>query len=241
MTTGGRGVATAGSASSATATWTVSQPEELVSSPEFGSKTHWFTKAPPVRWQAQHDVRGFVVAKEVPWFPSGLHKHVHEAAELRAGWGYIVLEEIVDGVALLMRWPWPFADERGRLFWPPDDDLEAREASIPVGLLSEQLYRANRVQRAPRVGDTFAVHPLDGAGWDSPEPVTDVRELFPEKVLDLSADARLAAKLAYEGSLVNPVQRAAVDAELVRAAATERGRLRPRELRTDQPPGGGGR
>jgi hypothetical protein len=184
------------------------------------------------------------MTEAVPWFPSGLRRYANDAAELRAAWCYVVLEEIVDGVALLLRWPWPLADEKGRLFWRPDDDLDVESACIPVGALQEQLYRANKVQRAPRVGDTFAAPRRDSGGWNEPGTVPDVRALFPYEVLDVSADARMAARLAYQGSLVTPLPRTEMDAGLVREAAAERSQLRPRPLRTDQAPtvprGGGG-
>jgi hypothetical protein len=180
------------------------------------------------------------VTEPVPWFPSGLHRYAADAAELRAGWCYVVLEEIVDGVALLLRWPWPLADAQGRLFWPPDDDEELCEACVPVGVLREQLYRPNKVQRAPRVGDTFAVRRENTEGWTAPGAVTDLRSLFPSDVLDVTAEARLAARLAYQGSLVVPLPKSDVDAGLVREAAAERARLRPRPMRPEPAGAGGG-
>lgn len=173
------------------------------------------------------------MAEPVPWFPSGLRKHVADAGDLRGGWCYVVLEEIIDGVALLLRWPWPLADDEGRLFWHQDDDDEVREASVPVVVLRDELYRPSKVRRPPRVGDTFAVRRAGTAGWDGPGVVTDLRDLFPDDVFDVSAEARLAARLAYGGSLVAPLARSAVDPALVREAAAERGQLRPRLLRAE--------
>jgi hypothetical protein len=173
------------------------------------------------------------VATEVPWFPAGLHKQVSGPAQLREDWCYVVLEEIVDGVALLLRWAWPLADEKGRLSWREGDDREVLQAGIPVATLQQQLYRPSRVQRTPRVGDTFAVHRDADAAWDSSEQLTDVEALFPGQVIDVTADARAAAKLAYQGSLVAPVPKTKVDPELVREAARERGQLRARPMQVE--------
>ena len=173
------------------------------------------------------------MAGQVPWVPRSLHEYVHDPGELREQWCYVILEEIVDGVALLMRWPWPLADEKGRLFWPREDDDQVREASIPVTALRRQLYQPGHVQRAPRVGDTFAVRRTDRPGWAAKDTVTDVAELFPDHVIDVSADARVAAKLAFQGSLVPVVPREAVDPDLVHKAGAERRQLKARHLVPD--------
>ncbi len=180
------------------------------------------------------------MSHQVPWFPHSLHKYVDRAAELREGWWYVVLEEVVDGTALLLRWPWPLADEKGRLLWPPGDDRLVEEAGIAVPVLANQLYRPNRLRRAPRVGDTFAVRQSDRAKWGASDPVDDVQVLFPDHAIDVSADARVAAKLAYQGSLVTAVAKRDVDSELVTRAATDRRKLQARELVTGQETGGPG-
>ena len=179
---------------------------------------------------------------DVPWCPPGLKQFTR--GDPQTDCRYVVLEEIVEGSALLLCWPWPLADERGRLFWPEDDDLEPGEASIDVEVLREELYRPSKVERAPRVGDTFAVERIDDARWNDPEPVPHVRELFPGVVFDVSAEARLAAKLAYAGSLMSPVARQELDADIVEEAAKERARIRPRRLHAQErqtAAGGGGR
>lgn len=171
---------------------------------------------------------------QVPWFPNSLHKYAADAAELRAGWSYVVLEEVVDGTALLLRWPWPMADRNGRLHWPRGDAREVLEASVAVATLDKQLYKPNRLRREPRVGDTFAARVSDRAAWGQEEPVDDVREIFPDNAVDVSADARAAAKLAYQGSLVPAVSKREVEPELVRQATAERRRLRAPELLVEQ-------
>ena len=136
-----------------------------------------------------------------PWWPPSLSGAVRSAAGLRRGWQYVVVEEVVGATVELLRWPWPLADPLGHLVW--DDDAEDRvmTAAVPLRLLRLQLYRPNDLLRRPRAGDTFAarIRPPDD-GWDRPTAVDDVVSLFPGAVYDVSADAREAAKLAYQGA-----------------------------------------
>jgi hypothetical protein len=171
-----------------------------------------------------------VVVTEVPWFPHSLREHVGSAAELRGRWCYVVVEEVLDRTALLQQWPWPLADEKGRLFWPPEDHEAMRDAAVTLSTVERRLYRPHRVHRHPRVGDTFAVLGADGPGWDSEVLVDEVRDLFPGLVLDVSAEARAAARLAYEGSLVRPVSEEQVDPSQVRKAAAKRQGITSRAL-----------
>jgi hypothetical protein len=57
----------------------------------------------------------------VPWAPEDLPI----AADEVGGWSYVVVEEIVDDVAVLRRWSWPVVDPLGRLLWP--EAAEARQ------------------------------------------------------------------------------------------------------------------
>jgi hypothetical protein len=166
---------------------------------------------------------------DVSWFPHSLHPYAADAAELRESWCYVVLEEIVDRTALLLRWPWPLADGKGRLFWPAADQDRVSQASIPVSVLERQLYK-RRLRRSPRIGDTFAMRMVEGAAWREGATVDDARDLLPDLVLDVSADAREAAKLAYQGSLVPPVSAEQLEPSLVRKATQERLRTTVRPL-----------
>lgn len=168
----------------------------------------------------------------VPWFPQSLRGHAGSAADLRDRWCYVVVEEVLDRTALLQQWPWPLADEQGRLFWPPQDHEAMREATVALSTLERRLYRPHRIRRHPRVGVTFAVLGAEGPGWESEALVEEVRDLFPGPVLDVSAEARAAARLAYEGSLVRPVLEDQVDAAQVRKAAAERRAITSRALLT---------
>jgi hypothetical protein len=166
---------------------------------------------------------------DVSWFPHSLHPYAADGAELRESWCYVVLEEIVDRTALLLRWPWPLADAKGRLFWPAADQDRVSQAGISVSVLERQLYK-RRLRRSPRIGDTFAMRMVDDAAWREGATVDDARELLPDLVLDVSADAREAAKLAYQGSLVPPVPSEQLEAALVRKSTQDRLRTTVRPL-----------
>lgn len=136
------------------------------------------------------------VVRRPPWHVLGLPR-ARSAAEV-AGWRYVVLEEIIDEVALLRRWAWPLADERGHLVWPHADQQDC--TTTPVSVLREQLYGPSGLRRDPRIGDTFAVIAETAAGpW--PARTRNLRPLLKGRVFDVSAEARLAARLAYHGSL----------------------------------------
>lgn len=146
----------------------------------------------------------------VPWAPEVLPVSRSDLAS----WHYVVLEEIVDGMALLRRWPWPVVDPLGRLLWPDGTEHDTVEAAVDVRMLKAQLYLPNRIARDPRCGDTFAVPPRVGARWG--RRVRDVRLLLgASPVFDVSADAREAAKIAYQSSLGAIQPAAAVGARVV--------------------------
>lgn len=131
-----------------------------------------------------------------PWHVLGLPR-ARSAAQV-AGWRYVVLEEIIDDVALLRRWGWPLADERGHLVWPHVEQQDY--TTTPVSVLREQLYGPSGLRRDPRIGDTFAVIAETAAGpW--PGRTGNLGALLQGRVFDVSAEARLAARLAYQGSL----------------------------------------
>jgi len=142
----------------------------------------------------------FTADEGVLWFPESLQDAVRgDDAEL-SSWSYIVVEEIVDAVAALHRWPWPLADQCGRLFWTEDAEHNHVEAAVPVGVLHRTLYQPNGLTRRPRSGDTFATRDI-GAGWAGSSPVVDLRTLLPKAVYDISADAYEAVRLAYQSSV----------------------------------------
>jgi hypothetical protein len=173
----------------------------------------------------------------VLWRPEALQAATPAGVEL-GYFGYVVVEELVDRLIVLMAWPWPQADDLGRLFWPVEKELEYKTAVTTRDLLRDQLYRPNRLQRLPRLGDVYAASHL-GPGWAAATPVTDVRELFDGDVYDISADAREAAKLAYHGAaapaLTTPVA-SDLDPGLLSKAAKDRAHLKAKRLKIAAPP-----
>lgn len=135
-----------------------------------------------------------------PWWPPSLLGAVRRAEKLREEWQYVVVEEVVGSTVELMRWPWPSADRFGRLFWDDDAQDRVKSAAVPQRLVRLQLYSPNHLQRRPRAGDTFAVRLTGTSGWGEDARVTDLAAILPGAVYDVSADAREAAKLAYQGA-----------------------------------------
>jgi hypothetical protein len=75
-----------------------------------------------------------------PWAPEDLPI----AADELGSWSYVVLEEIVDHVALLRRWPWPVVDPLGRLLWPEGAEHDSDDATVDLDLPEEQGTRSPR-------------------------------------------------------------------------------------------------
>ncbi len=133
----------------------------------------------------------------VAWAPEDLPV----PAEQLAGLSYVVVEEIVGRLLLLLRWSWPDVDCYGRLLWQPSSESACDAAAIDLGLMQAQLYTPNRIRRRPRCGDTFAVAGPAGPGWQGEQALDDLRQLFSGLVYDVSADAHEAARFAYHASL----------------------------------------
>ena len=173
----------------------------------------------------------------VLWRPEALEAATQGVQEL-GDFAYVVVEEFVDRLVELMAWPWPEADDQGRVFWPAEAESDYKTAVTTRDLLRDQLYRPSRLVRQPRLGDVYAARHL-GPGWESPDVVTDVRQLFDGEVYDISADAREAAKLAYQGAAASfPTADAPseVDRRLLSQAANRRGRLAAKKLTITAPP-----
>lgn len=74
-------------------------------------------------------------------------------------------------------------------------------AAVPQRLVRLQLYRPNQLLRRPRAGDTLAARITSPApGWTDDRLVADLADIFPGPVYDVTAEAREAAKLAYQGA-----------------------------------------
>lgn len=144
---------------------------------------------------------------------------------------YVVLEEIVDGVALLEAWPWPMVDEAGRLFWPAADEGRRRTATVGVDLLRAQLYDREFMRREPRCGDTYAA---TGVGR-SARRVRDLRRWLIGSVYDISADTHEAARIAYRAGLA-AVPPARADVPLLTESAARRSVRQATTLELAAPP-----
>jgi len=172
------------------------------------------------------------------WWPEALEGLTDKGSKTLRRFAYVVLEELVDEQVVLMAWPWPHADQAGHLYWSPTAEQNPPTAAIDRGLLQHQLYRPNRLQRVPRLGDVYAASGL-GRGWDAGEPVLDARQLFEGPLYDITADAREASKLAYLGAVATiraPQATDGVDQQLLAQASKRRARLTARELRLSPPP-----
>src|SRR3954447_1480744 len=173
----------------------------------------------------------------VVWQPESLSDFVPDAKEL-ARYLYVVLEEQVDDRVELLAWPWPLADRAGHLVWPDAGAHRPHVAAIEARSLREQIYRPNRIKRPPRLGDVYAAAAL-GDGWNSGGVLHDARHLFEGPLYDISADAREAAKLSYQGALAPVRAHRAADgegAELLARAAKDRNRRSAKRLRVAGPP-----
>jgi hypothetical protein len=164
------------------------------------------------------------------WLPDSLHGEV--SRRKLAKYSYVVLEELIQGSALLLAWPWPEADSVGVPTWPRRT-AEPLESVIDVEPLRAQLYRPSRLRRPPRVGDVFAVERL-GPGWRH-ERVDEVSVLVGGNVYDVTVDARAGAKLAYFGAVTGERRPAAVRQRDRRLRAADGGDKRATRLRTRAP------
>jgi hypothetical protein len=171
----------------------------------------------------------------VLWAPEDLPITADEVG----GWSYVVVEEIVDDVAVLRRWSWPVVDPLGRLLWPEAAELDSDDAAVDVGLLKAQLYRPNPIEREPRCGDTFAAPRRGDEHWRDGS-TEDLRDLLGDSdVYDISADAREAAKIAYQSSLgaIQPAQAADESAQReVRRTLRQRAEEQLQPLQLSPPP-----
>ena len=173
----------------------------------------------------------------VHWRPEALEAATQGVPDL-SNFAYVVVEESVDRLVELMAWPWPEADDQGRVFWPTEAESDYKTAVTTRDLLRDQLYRPSRLVRPPRLGDVYAARRL-GPGWENPNVVTDVRQLFDGEVYDISADAREAAKLAYQGAAASvPTADAPSEADrrLLSDAANRRARHTAKKLTISPPP-----
>jgi len=150
-----------------------------------------------------------------PWRPGVL------AGASTRGLRYLVVDEIFTNLAELSMSPWPVLDARGRLRFPEGETihLEADAERMRRFLRRHRLPRQG-AGRDLRTGDTFAIgvaaRPLaaflDSREAAPPSPAGRRQVLDPATwgwlrppVYDVSAEARVAAKLAYYAALTEPL------------------------------------
>lgn len=144
------------------------------------------------------------------------------------GLSYLVVEEIVGSVAGLSVSPWPGADWRGRLRFPIENDPVEIAVDIDAfcEFLNESLAGAQGFitfvrprsgperaeERQLRIGTTFAVEiRKEGTRWTKPFG------RWIRRIHDITADARVVAKLASYGALTEHWdRRKATDLHLMR-------------------------
>jgi hypothetical protein len=136
-----------------------------------------------------------------PWAPPCVPP---ELVEQHARLSYVVVDEIVGHTVTLALAPWPGSDERGRVRFPADGSGAPSGHVVLHGReLHERLYEG-WMRRPPRVGDTFAAVLGDVAAARLAEsgevvlsPELQLADAFPGDVVDLTAEARNVAKLAF--------------------------------------------
>jgi hypothetical protein len=162
-----------------------------------------------------------VTAVRRPWLPGCLTAHGLTVDDVRA-LSYVVVDEIVGHDLTLVVSPWPAADERGRLRF---DVGAGRSVTVDVTALDRALY-AGWLRRPPRIGDVFGAPVPDEPAWTGA-----LHELLPGPVYDLSAEARVVAKLAYHGATSDLLPASAVDDWLLAGRRDDRARPAPRRER----------
>ncbi|MET0764921.1 MAG: hypothetical protein ABWY29_08645 [Blastococcus sp.] len=134
-----------------------------------------------------------------PWAPPAVPSEM-----LTPQLSYIVVDEIVGNTVTLTVSVWPGSDDRGRVRFPQGAEGSPRgHLLVHLKELRERLYEG-WLRRAPRVGDAFAAVLGDGVATrlrESGEVVLDrgtrLLDALPGPVADLSAEARVVAKLAF--------------------------------------------
>ena len=154
------------------------------------------------RRSASGDVPAAMRHDEPPWQPPILAE-VPAAALRRLR--YVVVDDVdhAEGDVVLVSEPWPTVDLLGRVRHATPD---AREQYVPVArwhaLLTRRRIPAELTERRPRIGDAFAMMlPRSGDVTKPKGPVVDV-----------TADAREAARAAFYGAVALPMAPAHAEA-----------------------------
>jgi hypothetical protein len=136
-----------------------------------------------------------------PWLPASLKGRgfTEDTVERLS---YVVVEELLldgpESLTTLTITPWPAADGLGRVRFDVD---VVEELTMLTEDLDAQLYEGWR-PHGPQIGDVFATEidhdtfaDATGQVWQGP-----LEQLLPEKIYDVTDDARLVARLALYGA-----------------------------------------
>lgn len=156
-----------------------------------------------------------------PWEPGEVRERLVADGRWEA-LSYIVVDELHEGVAGLVIGPWPRLDPSGRLVFGGEAESTAvatsaealqavlrrqRRPVVPVPV--DEHTEAELRERELSIGDVFAAR-IDG------EPEGDPAAWLGEPVLDVTAEAREAAKAQASATATG-----AIDEGLIRAIAEE--------------------
>ena len=88
----------------------------------------------------------------VLWRPEALQAATQASEEL-GDFAYVVVEELVDRLIVLIAWPWPEADDQGRLFWPmtKESDYKTAVTTRDLGISGTEGGAVNRLGRMPSI------------------------------------------------------------------------------------------
>lgn len=153
-----------------------------------------------------------IAAAEVaarPWLPEGVGEQ--DAAVAR----YASIDDLDEGLAILVVTTWPHYDEFGRVRFEEDGEVVAfppPELQARVDDLRRAGHADEAVATRPlRIGDAFAIHPAD------PDDLTGPWD----RVVDVTGAARELAKMALYGA-VAPRLTLEQERELLAAERTSR-------------------
>jgi hypothetical protein len=158
-----------------------------------------------------------------PWRPSGLERLGAELEALVAAGKlvYVVVDELDAGIASLVVSRWPHVDGLGRLRFDLERDvhlavdaealqrlLEERVPLVPggAGAVGEELR-----SRPLLVGDVFGACLVEVPADERDAPLDPARWLS-GPIVDVSADAREAAKVQYHAAVAGVLTATDVDA-----------------------------
>jgi len=151
-----------------------------------------------------------------PWDPT--HPDAPDLVRDHERLLYIVVDELVDDWVGLSVALWPHADRKGRLRFVdslPGIEIGTSRARLARFLRSESAGEDSATTAPPRIGMTFAARVRDGSAASLIDRLRERAEhgevridnlgALLEHPVDLTAQGRLIAKLAYYGAVLSTV------------------------------------